>query len=135
ERIYSDLNLQIKNRKRKKLGDSHRTQTPLIPYGAGDVLAIDFVFDYIQTGRRLKVLTMVDEHTKISPGLLFAHSIRGKHLGPFIELTCEKLPKVIRVDQGSEFTSRAFLDWAYSHNIHLEYTKVKKPNQVIESFN
>lgn len=135
ERIYCKLKLQIKNRKRKKLGGSPRKVQPLIPYGTGDVLAIDFVFDYVESGRRLKVLTMVDEHTKSSPGILVAHSIRGAHLGPFIELACEKLPKVIRVDQGTEFTSRAFLDWAYKNGIHLEFTRVRKPNQVIESYN
>jgi putative transposase len=135
ERIYSKLNLQLKNRKRKKLGSTSRKVVQLIPYGSGDVLAIDFVFDYIESGRRLKTLTMVDECTKISPGLLVAHSIRGIHLGPFIEFACEKLPKVIRVDQGTEFTSRAFLDWAYKNEVHLEFTRVRKPNQLIESFN
>jgi putative transposase len=135
ERIYQENGLQIKNRKRKKLGGTQRTETPLIPYGTGDVLAIDFVFDYLENGRRLKTLTMVDEKSKISPALLVAHSIRGFELGPFIELACEKLPKVIRVDQGTEFTSRAFLDWSYKNGIRLEFTKVRKPNQVIESFN
>ena len=135
ERIYQVLGLQIKNRKRKKLGGGRIKTQPLTPYGTGDVLAIDFVFDYIESGRRLKTLTIIDEHTKISPALLVAHSIRGKDLGPFIELACEKLPKVIRVDQGTEFTSRAFLDWAYKNSIQLEFTRVRKPNQVIESFN
>lgn len=135
ERIYQAEKLQIKNRKRKKLGGGERKVQPIIPYGVGDVLAIDFVFDYLESGRRLKTLTMVDEKTKISPALLVGHSIRGIDLGPFIELACEKLPRVIRVDQGTEFTSRAFLDWAYKKGIHLEFTRVRKPNQVIESFN
>lgn len=112
-----------------------RKVTPLIPYGKGDVMAIDFVFDYVESGRRLKVMTVVDEETKVSPGILVDHSIRGTDLGPFIEFTCIKLPKVIRVDQGTEFTSRAFLDWAYKKNIQLEFTRVRKPNQLVESFN
>lgn len=135
ERIYQAERLQIKNRKRKKLGGGARKVHPIVPYGVGDVLAIDFVFDYLESGRRLKTLTMVDEKTKISPALLVVHSIRGLDLGPFNELACEKLPKVIRVDQGTEFTSRAFLDWAYKKGIQLEFTRVRKPNQVIESFN
>lgn len=136
EAVYQKLGLQIKNRKRKKLGgSSSRKVVQLVPYGEGDVLAIDFVFDYIENGRRLKVLTMVDEKTKVSPALMVAHSIRGVDLGPFIELACEKLPRVIRVDQGTEFTSRAFLDWAYKNNVQLEFTRVRKPNQLIESFN
>jgi len=58
-----------------------------VPYGDGDVLAIDF--DYIESGRRLKVLTMVDEKTKVSPASMASHSIRGVDLGPFIKLACE----------------------------------------------
>lgn len=135
ERIYQTLGLQIKNRKRKKLGGSSRSVFPLVPYGQGDVLAIDFVFDYIESGRSLKTLTRVEEKNKVSPGILVAHSIKGCDLGPFIELACEKLPKVIRVDQGAEFTSRAFLDWAYKNDIQLEFTRVRKPHQLIESFN
>lgn len=135
ERIYSKLGLQIKNRKRKKLGGISRKTPQKVPYGQGEVLAIDFMFDYIESGRRLKILTMVEEKTKISPGLLVDHSIKGVDLGPFIEMACEKLPKVIRVDQGTEFTSRAFLDWAYSKGIELEFTRVRKPNQLVESFN
>jgi len=134
ERLYQALGLQISKRKRKKLGGG-RAVTPIIPYGSSDVLGIDFVFDYLESGRRLKVLTMVDELMKLSPGILVSHSIRGEDLGPFIELVVDKLPKVIRVDQGTEFTSRAFLDWAYRHGIMLEFTRVRKPNQVIESFN
>jgi len=134
ERIYQEARLQIKRRKRKKLGGGRKI-TPLIPYGTNEVLAIDFVFDYVESGRRLKVLTMVDEYFRISPGILVGHSIRGEDLGPFIEMVLKKLPRVIRVDQGTEFTSRAFLDWAYKRNIHLEFTRVRKPNQMIESFN
>lgn len=85
EAVYQKLGLQIKNRKRKKLGgSSSRNVVQLVPYGEGDVLAIDFVFDYIESGRRLKVLTMVDEKTKVSPSLMMAHSIRGIDLDPLL---------------------------------------------------
>lgn len=89
ERIYQELGLQIKNRKRKKLGGISRGLSQKIPYGKGNILAIDFVFDYLESGRRPKTLTLVDEKTKISAGILVDRSIRGVHLGPFIELTCE----------------------------------------------
>lgn len=134
QRVYTELGLKIKRRKRKKLG-AGRSRLSTNPYGSKSILAIDFVFDYLETGRRLKVLTMIDEHFKNSPAILVDHSIRGVHLGEFIEIAMPELPKIIRVDQGTEFTSRAFLDWAYKNNIELDFTRVRKPNQVIESFN
>lgn len=94
------------------------------------------MFDYLETGRRLKVLNIVDECSKISPGVLVEHSIRGTDVTRFLDhVAGGNYPKIIRVDQGTEFTSRAMLDWAYRRNIRLEFTKVRKPNQVIEAYN
>jgi putative transposase len=94
------------------------------------------MFDYIVSGRRIKVFTVVDECSKISPGVLVAHSIRGRDVVEYLDLLASgKYPKIVRVDPGTEFTSRAMLDWAYRHGVRLEFTKVRKPNQIIESFN
>ncbi len=134
-RIYRDMGLQICRRKRKKLGGRPRlaATTASLP---NQIWAIDFMFDYVESGRRLKLLTVVDEFAKESPGILVDHSIRGLDVTEFLDhLAGGNYPKVIRVDQGTEFTSRAMLDWAYKKNIALEFTKVRKPNQIVESFN
>lgn len=134
-RIYTELDLQLQRRKRKKLG-SHPRLPPTRANEPDQIWAIDFMFDYLETGRRLKVLNIVDEFSKISPGVLASHSIRGLDVTQFLDHVAGGFyPKVIRVDQGTEFTSRAMLDWAYRHNIRLEFTKVRKPNQVIEAYN
>jgi putative transposase len=134
-RIYTELELQIERRKRKKLG-SYQRLPPTRATSSNEVWAIDFMFDYLETGRRLKTLTIVDEYSKISPGLLVDHSIRGIDVTKFLDqLAAGVYPKIVRTDQGTEFTSRAMLDWAYRHGVSLEFTRVRKPNQVIESFN
>lgn len=134
-RIYTELSLQIERRKRKKLG-AHQRAPLTTATESGQIWAIDFMFDYVESGRRLKVLNIVDEFSKISPGVLVDHSIRGTDVVQFLDhLACGEYPKIVRVDQGTEFTSRAMLDWAYRNNIKLEFTKVRKPNQVVESFN
>ena len=134
-RIYTELELQIARRKRKKLGSYHRLP-PTRATTSNEVWAIDFMFDYLETGRRIKTLTIVDEYSKISPGLLVDHSIRGVDVTKFLDhLASGSYPKIVRTDQGTEFTSRAMLDWAYKNGVQLEFTRVRKPNQVIESFN
>lgn len=134
-RIYTELELQIGRRKRKKLGTYNRLP-PTRATHPNQVWAIDFMFDYLESGRRLKVLNIVDEFSKISPGILVDHSIRGVDVIKFLDhVAAGCYPNIIRVDQGTEFTSRAMLDWAYRHNITLEFTKVRKPNQVVESYN
>lgn len=134
-RIYTEAGLQLERRKRKKLGATHRPP-PTRATEPNQIWAIDFMFDYLESGRRLKTLTLVDEYSKISPGILVDHSIRGTDVTKFLDhIACGTYPKIIRTDQGTEFTSRAMLDWAYRHGIKLEFTKVRKPNQVIEAFN
>ncbi len=46
-------------------------------------------------------------------------------------------PKTIRVDNGSEFTSKAMDQWAYFNKIELDFSRPGKPtdNAFIESFN
>jgi putative transposase len=46
-------------------------------------------------------------------------------------------PKIIRVDQGCQFTSRELDLWAYSHGVMLDFSRPGKPtdNAYIESFN
>lgn len=134
ERIYQNLGLQIHNRKRKKRGAISRTPAEPATY-PGEVLAIDFMFDHVSSGRKLKVLTMVDEFGKYSPSIYVDHSIRGVDVASYLEMVLEKLPRVIRVDQGTEFTSNAFMNWAYEKGIKLQFTSVGKPNQLIEAFN
>lgn len=134
-RVYRELGLQIGRRKRKKLGAATRLSITKAS-GPHEAWAIDFMFDYVESGRRLKVLTVVDEFLKTSPGLLVEHSIRGSDVTSYLDhLAGGIYPRVVRVDQGTEFTSRAMLDWAYTHGVELEFTRVRKPNQIIESFN
>lgn len=46
-------------------------------------------------------------------------------------------PKTIRVDNGSEFTSKAMDQWAYFNKVELDFSRPGKPtdNAFIESFN
>lgn len=48
-----------------------------------------------------------------------------------------RLPKTIRVDNGTEFTSKALEQWAYANNVILGFSRLAKPtdNAFIESFN
>ena len=55
-----------------------------------------------------------------------------------LDAVCSKVgyPKMIRVDQGSEFVSRDLDLWAYTHNVILDLSRPGKPtdNAFIEAF-
>lgn len=135
ERIYKKLNLQLKKRRRQKLMAVTR-----VPHNVAakpnEIWSFDFVFDRFENGRTLKTLTIVDDFTKKSPGLLSDYGIGSEDMITFFE-TLKKIPKKLRCDNGPEMSSRRFMDWAFNNKILIEYIEPGKPiqNAFIESFN
>ena len=77
---------------------------------------MDFVHDQLATGRKLRVLTIVDTFSRFSPAIEPRFSFRGADVVEVLERVGRELgfPATIRVDQGSEFVSRDLDLWAYS---------------------
>ena len=69
---------------------------------------MDFVHDQLATGRKLRILTIVDTHSRYAPATDPRFSYRGQDVVQTLERVCQKVgyPKMIRVDYGSEFISR-----------------------------
>lgn len=138
DRLYSEARLQIRRRKRKKVPVSDRQ--PLVrPLAANEVWSMDFVFDRIAGGRVLKCLAIVDDGTHESVAAVPEHAIGGNHLTRILDrLAWQRgLPKIIRTDNGKEFTGKAMLTWAHERGVILRLIEPGKPNQnaYIESFN
>ena len=100
---------------------------------------MDFVHDQLATGKKLRILTVVDTYSRFCP----AADARFTYLGEDVVLTLEGIcrktgyPKTIRVDNGSEFISRDLDLWAYANNVILDFSRPGKPtdNGFIEAFN
>ena len=101
--------------------------------------AMDFVHDQLATGRKLRILTVVDTFSRFSPVLDPRFSYRGEDVVATLERVCQAIgyPKTIRVDQGSEFVSRDLDLWAYQKGVTLDFSRPRKPtdNAFIEAFN
>lgn len=136
ERVYRSLGLQIRKRKRRaKLGPVVRV--PLAKATSpNEVWSFDFMFDYTDTKRKLKILTVIDDFSKKCPGLLANYSITASAMVAFFD-SLPNLPKRLRCDNGPEMTSIEFLAWAHRRKISIDYIDPGKPNQnaYIESFN
>jgi putative transposase len=100
---------------------------------------MDFVHDQLATGRKLRVLTVVDIFSKFSPVIDPRFSYRAEDVVSTLERVCRTVgyPQSIRVDQGSEFVSRDLDLWAYAHGVTLDFSRPGKPtdNTFIEAFN
>ena len=106
---------------------------------SNDVWAMDFVHDQLATGRKIRVLTVVDTFSRFSPVIDPRFSYRGEDVVATLDRACRSIgyPKSIRVDQGSEFISRDLDLWAYQRGVALDFSRPGKPtdNAFIESFN
>lgn len=137
ERLYRLEKLALRRRKRKKL----RLVRQEIPRAGAPMerLALDFMSDSLVTGRKFRVLTIVDEFSKECPVLFVAHSIGGDGIVGVLERIALKLglPKSLRMDNGPELRSKVLVSFALKNNIELNYITPGKPteNAFIESFN
>jgi putative transposase len=106
---------------------------------SSDVWATDFVHDQLATGRKIRVLTVIDTFSRFSPAVDPRFNYRGEDVVATLERTCRSVghPRTIRVDQGSEFISRDLDLWAYQRGVELDFSRPGKPtdNAYIESFN
>jgi len=138
-RIYRELGLQLRNKTPKrrvkaKLRDDRRDATR-----PNETWAMDFVHDQLATGRKIRVLTVVDTFSRYSPTIDPRFSYRGENVVQVLEKVCAEIgyPATIRVDQGTEFVSRDLDLWAYTRGVVLDFSRPGKPtdNAFIEAFN
>jgi putative transposase len=101
--------------------------------------SMDFVSDALFDGRRIRALTMVDNFSRESLAIEVGQGITGEQVvGVMDRIVAERgAPQTIRVDNGPEFVSRALDQWAYLHQVTLDFSRPGKPtdNALVESFN
>jgi putative transposase len=80
------------------------------------------VHDQLATGRKLRVLTIVDAFSRFSPALEPRFSFRGTDVVEVLERAGREvgLPATIPIDQGTEFVARDLDLWAYQRGVTLD---------------
>jgi len=130
--------LELRHKKRKKRISALRVAQP-VPQTPNECWSMDFVSDSLHDGRRFRALTIVDNVSRVSPAIEVGRSLTGQRVVEVLEGLAQSqgLPKMIQVDNGPEFTSKALDEWAYQRKIKLQFSRPGKPtdNPFIESFN
>ncbi|MFD1752393.1 IS3 family transposase [Salipiger marinus] len=138
-RIYRGLGMQLRNKTPKRRVKAKLRDDRAEAVGPNDVWAMDFVHDQLATGKKLRILTVVDTFSRYVPVLDARFSYRGEDVVATLDRVCRRTgyPKTIRVDQGSEFISRDMDLWAYQRGVTLDFSRPGKPtdNAFIEAFN
>jgi len=138
-RLYRQEGLNLR-RKRPRRRKAAVTPSPsAAPTRRDERWSMDFVHDQLHDGRRLRVLTVVDQYTREALATEARRSFSAHDvIGVLNRLSrSHGKPAMIQVDNGSEFTSRALDAWAYREDVRLDFSRPGKPtdNAHIESFN
>jgi putative transposase len=137
-RLYTKLGLKYRIKKKKKRNTGEKSPL-VVPGNINERWSMDFVSDSLYDRRRFRVFNLIDDCSRESIIQHADFSITGKRLiRIFDELkTLRPLPKQIVCDNGTEFTSKAFMKWAADNNIDLHFIDKGKPmqNAFVESFN
>ncbi len=136
-RLYTEENLQMRTKKRKKL--TRPLLNLLAPLKINERWAMDFVSDQLSNGRRFRILNVMDHFNREMVGQLVGFNISGHQVARFLTelLLSKKTPSEIICDNGSEFTSKAMFFWSKENNVVLNFIQPGKPTQnaFMESLN
>ena len=105
----------------------------------GDQRLTAFVHDQMATGRRFRILNIVDDVTRECLRAVLDTSISGRRVvRELADLIAERgAPRMIVSDNGTELTSNAVLAWSGEAGVEWHYIAPGKPTQngFVESFN
>ena len=138
QRIYREEQLHVRRRRRKRT--QRRVVRPMaVPSRLNERWSMDFMSDQVVTGRRLRILNVVDDFSRESVGLYVAYSIGGREVAAVLDQIGQErgLPASVLSDNGTEFTCTAMAVWSEKTRVRLDWIAPGKPyqNGFCESFN
>ena len=138
ERLWREASLPLpRRRKRRRRGPKllGRLVTASCP---NEVWSYDFLWDRTETGRRLKILTVVDEYTRECLEIRVEPKMDSRHvLETLDELMRERgAPRYTRCDNGAEFVAHRLTRWLHGRGTRPLFIEPGSPwqNGFVESF-
>lgn len=137
-RVYREEKLQVPQRRKRRTA-KYRGEKPQHAQAANERWSMDFVSDQLAGGRKLRMLTIVDDFTRQCLAVEVDTSLSGHRVCRVLDrlVGVRGHPQRIVTDNGPEFTGKALDHWAYEHQVHLQFIEPGKPvqNAFVESFN
>jgi len=133
------LKVPAKQPKRRRLWLNDGSCIRLRPEHRDHVWSYDFVFDRTHDGRRLRMLTVIDEFTRECLAIDVSRRMTSEDvLERLSDLFVQRgTPDFIRSDNGPEFAAQRVRDWLENVGVKTLFIQPGSPweNGYIESFN
>ena len=137
-RVYCALQLNLRKKPKKRLPTRIR-QILLQPLKANYCWSIDFMSDALASGQKIRTFNVIDDFNREGLGILVGIGMPSKKITDYLDCiaTHRCYPAIIRCDNGPEFISKDFLEWAQKRGIIIQHIEPGKPSQnaFIERFN
>lgn len=137
-RLYREEGLSVRKRQARRRAVGTRAPI-LVEAKANARWSLDFVHDQFASGRRFRVLNIVDDVTRECLAAIPDTSISGRRVVRELVALIERRgkPGLIVSDNGTEVTSNAVLSWAQEAKVAWHFIAPGKPmqNGFCESFN
>jgi putative transposase len=129
-RLYKEEGLAVRRRRGRKRATGTRAPL-LVPTRPNERWSLDFASDALRSGRRLRVLVVIDDATRECLAAVPDTSISGVRVARELDVIVARrgVPKAIVSDNGTELTSRAVLGWANVTGVAWHYIAPGKPQQ------
>jgi putative transposase len=141
EKIWRREGLKVpkKQRPRRRLWLNDGSCVRLRPERANHVWSYDFVSARTEEGRRLRILTLIDEYTRECLALRVARRLNSQEVIETLSdvMLWKGIPEHIRSDNGPEFVSKPLRAWLQTLGAVPLYIEPGSPweNGYCESFN
>lgn len=137
-RLYCEEKLAVKRRRGRRRATGTRQPLPKAAK-VNEVWSLDFVSDALSDGRRFRILSAIDQCSRECLALVADTSLPGRRVVRELEELIRERgkPGMIVTDNGTEFTSRAVLEWARERGVAWHYITPGRPceNGFTESLN
>jgi putative transposase len=137
-RLYREEGLAMRIRQRRRIRWSGAVVKPAASQ-PNERWSMDFVSDCVNTGKVIRMLTIVDDCTRECPAIEVDTSLGGWRVRRVLDRIAQErgLPEAIVLDNGPEFRGRALAAWSAERGVRLEFIQPGKPvqNAYVESFN
>lgn len=130
--------LQVRKKQcRTRRTSSNENKRLSAQYG-GHVWSWDFVYDQTENGSSIRILSVIDEHTRQCQSLRPRRSYRAQDVIHVLEELIDEhgAPEYIRSDNGPEFIAYVIRDWLAANGIKTHYITPGSPweQAYVESF-
>lgn len=138
-RWYRLEQLQLRSWRKKRSKTTTPRQARMQPIRINDAWSMDFVADQLADGTKIRLLTIIDIHSRESLAIVVGHHLRGEDVVAALNhiVSRRPAPKCLFVDNGSKFSGQLLDLWAYHHQAKIDFSRLGKPtdNCFIETFN